>query len=719
MKKYHPHVKNDKGRNSSRGFPKNRFQRSKIRPGMDPRLKSVFKQIGTPDPAPFRPDPFQIEAVEAVKNHDCLVTAPTGSGKTWIAESAMRRIFESGGRCWYASPLKALSNSIYLVMCRLFGTDKVGILTGDRKENPEAPIIVGTTEILRNQLYDSMHRGTDIGCDLVVMDEAHYLGDEERGVVWEEVIIYIPVRVNLLLLSATIGNADRLAEWIGAIRGKECVVVAATGRPVPLYPLFFHPSGTIEPLVAANGNRTKGGLDIRVLKYLSADRPPLLAPPGRLPVMADIIAVLREYNLLPAIFFLKSRSDCDGSLELCDSTGLDKDPERKLKLRQRIDELTSSIPHLKKHKQMWHLEHLAVASHHGGQLPGWKIVVEILMSEGLLDAVFATSTVAAGVNFPARTVVISNSDRFNGIEFIPLGPNEFHQMSGRAGRRGMDNIGFVMALPGKYMDLFLTAKLARQGPGDVRSQIRINFSMTLNLLLSHQPDQIRGLLEHSLAAFEMTSSRRKRQGQQNNRRVFENSYLWDEFLRHLSFLVETGFVTGDGKLTDDGFWASQLRIDHPLLVAEGLRTGLFPYKDPALLAGAMAVFVNDREVEEEPCLRDSDDPVYIALSNLRKGLRPFLKLLKKNGFVIEPLYVKPAIAIYRWAMEETWEKTCAYTRMAEGDMARLVSRTADNLRHLCGLGKVFPQISESAEKAIELLMRDPVVTFLEQVVGNE
>lgn len=688
---------------------------------MDVRLKSVFRQIGTPEPAPFRPDPFQLEAVEAVKEHDCLVTAPTGSGKTWIAETAIRRVFESGGRSWYASPLKALSNSIYCVLSRIFGQENVGILTGDRKENPEAPIIVGTTEILRNQLYDSMHRGFDIRSDLVVMDEAHYLGDEERGVVWEEVIIYLPVRVNLLLLSATIGNADRLAEWIGAIRGKECVVVSATGRPVPLYPLFFHPSGTLEPLVSSNGNgkRSKSGLDIRVLKYLSADRPPILAPPGRLPIMADIIKVLREYDLLPAIFFLKSRSDCDGALELCDSTNLDEDPERKTRLKKRIDELTSSIPHLKKHKQSWHLEHLGVASHHGGQLPGWKIVVEMLMSEGLLDAVFATSTVAAGVNFPARTVVISNSDRFNGIEFVPLGSNEFHQMSGRAGRRGMDKIGFVMALPGKFMDLFLIAKLVRQGPGDIKSQIRINFSMTLNLLLSHQPDQIRGLLEHSLAAFEMACSRRKRSEGRQESRLFENSYLWDEFRRHLAFLVETGFVTEDGNLTDDGFWAAQLRIDRPLLVAEGLRTGLFPYKDPALLAGAMALFVNDREVEEEPYLKDSEDPVYLSMSNLRKGLRPFLKLLKKNGFVTEPLYVKPAIAIYRWATEETWEKTCSYTRMAEGDMARLISRTADNLRHLCGLGKVFPRISESADKAIELIMRDPVVTYLEQVVGNE
>lgn len=713
MKKYHPHKKNDRGRYPDKGYPKNKNFHSKIKPGVDPRLKNVFKQIGTPEPEPFHPDPFQLDAVEVVREHDCLVTAPTGSGKTWIAETAIRRVFDNGGKAWYASPLKALSNSIYSHFCRKFGQENVGVLTGDRKENPDAPIIVGTTEILRNQLYDSMHRGFDIKADLVVMDEAHYIGDEDRGVVWEEVIIYLPVRVNLLLLSATIGNAGRIAEWISAVRAKDCVVISATGRPVPLFPLFFHPSGTIEPLVEKNGKKTKGGLDIRVIKYLSAERPPLLAPPGRLAPMGDIIRVLRKYELLPAIFFLKSRSDCDGALELCDSLGLDSDPERKELLKKRIDELTKAHPHLRKHRQMWHLEHLGVASHHGGQLPGWKIAVETLMSEGLLDAVFATSTVAAGVNFPARTVVISNSDRFNGIEFMPLEANDFHQMSGRAGRRGMDKIGFVMALPGKFMDLPLIAKLTRQGPGNIKSQIRINFSMTLNLLLSHKPDQIREILQHSLAAFEATYSLKQKQDLRKERKVFENSFLWDAFLRHLDFLIETGFVDPDGRLTSDGYWASQLRIDQPLLVAEGLRTGLFQYSDPAMLAGAMAIFVNDREVEEEPFLRTSEDPVYLALSELRRGLRPFLKHLKKKGFVIEPLYVKPAIAIYRWANGETWEKVCNFTRLAEGDMARLISRTADNLRHLCGLGEVFPHISENAEKAIELVMRDPVVTFLE------
>ncbi|MDQ5987883.1 MAG: putative helicase HelY [Syntrophus sp. SKADARSKE-3] len=210
-----------------------------MRPEMEPALKRVFKQIGKPISAPFVPDDFQMEALSAIQTTDCIVSAPTGSGKTWIAEQAIRQVLNAGGRSWYASPLKALSNAKWVEFGTHFEADNVGILTGDVKENVDAPIVVGTTEILRNQLYDAMHRGMDFNCDLVILDEAHYLGDRDRGVVWEEVLIYLPARVNLLLLSATIGNSQEIADWLSSIRRKTCVVIRETKRPVPLYPLFL------------------------------------------------------------------------------------------------------------------------------------------------------------------------------------------------------------------------------------------------------------------------------------------------------------------------------------------------------------------------------------------------------------------------------------------------------------------------------------------------
>jgi ATP-dependent RNA helicase HelY len=193
----------------------------KIKPGADSRLKKIFATIGVPEKRPFIPDPYQLKAVSAIDRGDCLVTAPTGAGKTWIAEQTIRKVFEKGGRAWYASPLKALSNSKYEEFSQIFGLNNLGILTGDRKENPDAPIIVGTTEILRNQLYDSMHHGEVLSTDFVVLDEAHFLGDEDRGVVWEEIMIYLPTRIPILMLSATIGNARQISNWLSSIRGPQ------------------------------------------------------------------------------------------------------------------------------------------------------------------------------------------------------------------------------------------------------------------------------------------------------------------------------------------------------------------------------------------------------------------------------------------------------------------------------------------------------------------
>jgi ATP-dependent RNA helicase HelY len=218
-------------------------------------LRRLLEGIGTPAPAPFKPDPFQLEALAALEHEDVLVTAPTGSGKTWIAREEIRRLIKDGKRAWYTSPLKALTNSKYQEFTEEFGVEQVGILTGDRKENADAPLIVGTTEIYRNQLFDSLRSGTNIRTDLVVLDEAHYLADEERGHVWEEAIILSPPRVRLLLLSATIGNAAEFATWIAEVRGVHCGVVERPGaRPVPLRAAFLYPDGQLLPLLNEAGN---------------------------------------------------------------------------------------------------------------------------------------------------------------------------------------------------------------------------------------------------------------------------------------------------------------------------------------------------------------------------------------------------------------------------------------------------------------------------------
>jgi len=677
-----------------------------IKPAIDPGLKRVFAAIGTPAQKDFKPDPFQLDALAAIVKSDVLVTAPTGAGKTWIAEQAIARIFGRGGRSWYASPLKALSNSKFAEFSKIFGARNVGILTGDRKENPDAPVIIGTTEILRNQLYDAMQQGETLATDFVILDEAHFLGDEDRGVVWEEIMIYLPPRIPLLMLSATIGNAHEIAAWLGFIRSKKCRVVEETRRPVPLFPLFFHPSGTLLPLLSSGRATGKKIFSKKVTAFLKKKSPPLLAPPRKLPPFGDILKVLKKYHLLPAIFFLKSRSDCDQALAYCLENSL-VDAGRKKRLHQKIEALIRQNTHISNHRQLGQLENFAVGSHHSGQLPAWKMVLEALMTEGLLDAVFATSTVAAGVNFPARTVVFFNSDRFNGTEFLPLTPTEFHQMTGRAGRRGMDRIGFAVAVPGKFMNIRLVGKLITSPPSRVASQIKINFSMALNLLLSHNLEQIEDLLQKSLAAFQLAG--RKNKGRWAVPAKFGPEHLWQDSQRHFSFLTEKGYAFENGVLSEDGVWASRLRVDQPLLLAEGFRLGIMPASDPARLAAITAAFVNERVSDEKINKKFIPKRLSGSFLKVKRGLGPFAAHMNARGFGVRPLFLRPAAAMYAWASGREWEHVLALAEIEEGDLAMLILRTADNLRHIRALAPAFPEAADTAAKATELILRDPVL----------
>ncbi len=662
-----------------------------LKPELDGDLYEVFSKIGRPPSAPFVPDPFQREALEAIKRTDCLVMAPTGSGKTWIAEQAIRHLFEQGKRCWYASPLKALTNAKWVEFGDHFDPQNVGILTGDTKENADAPIIVGTTEILRNQLYDAMYQIQDLNCDLVILDEAHFLGDAERGVVWEEIMIYLPARVNLLLLSATIENGREIAAWLSGLRRKECAVVEERRRPVPLYPLFLHPSGRVLPFLE------KRRLHRKVEPFISEKNAKHLLS-RKTPPYAEIIRVLKKYRLLPAIFFLQSRAACDGAVSHFRAEPSPPDTAFEDDLR----EILERNPRLEPHRQLKQLRNYHVGSHHGGQLPAWKFLVETMMKRGRLDAIFATSTVAAGVNFPARTIVLFNSDYYNGHECVPLDATAFHQMTGRAGRRGQDRIGFMLLVPGRFMDLIHVKRLMLSRPEDVESRIKNDFSMVLNLLLSQNLDDIRHIFENSLAVYQQARKGKKGKGS-------VEAGLWREFQKHLAFLKSEGFVNEENRLTADGLWASKLRLDQPLLIAECLRREALPLESEALLAAVTAPFVYDRGQEISVTRKFLPKKLIRACDDIFACIRPLMERMETAGFPMAPLPLWPAVVIYEWACGRDWDEVIEERGIADGDMAMLVSRTADNLRQIASLRDTHPRVAELALKAREAILREPVV----------
>jgi ATP-dependent RNA helicase HelY len=478
------------------------IERAALRALKQPDVRRLLAGLGTPEPTAFTPDPFQLEALATIEQSDVLVTAPTGSGKTWIAREEIRRLLSTGKRAWYTSPLKALTNSKYQEFTEAFGAESVGILTGDRKERGAAPLIVGTTEVYRNQLFDAMREGRDLRADLVILDEAHYLADEERGHVWEEAIILTPPRVRLLLLSATVGNATDFAAWMEEVRGVRCAVVSRPGaRPVPLRAAFLYPEGQIAPLYDETG---KFNAEIaNFLQHANARRDQSHSRFGErrydargggrmnLPEMppASLLAALGVYDLLPAIVFLPTRKRCDEAATEAafgrrgaDSDRRDAQRERHALRRAFLNEFVEQHPEIGKHRHLEVVARGGVASHHAGHLPAWKLAVEKLMSKGLLDAIFATATVAAGVDFPARTVVVSNVDARTGKGWRSLTSSELQQMTGRAGRRSRDRVGFVVAAPGMHQEPQKLAALLKSPPDPLESQFRATYTTLLNLL---------------------------------------------------------------------------------------------------------------------------------------------------------------------------------------------------------------------------------------------
>jgi ATP-dependent RNA helicase HelY len=470
----------------------------------------------------FSFDEFQRRACRALnEGHGVLVAAPTGSGKTVVGEFAVHLALAEGRKCFYTTPIKALSNQKYGDLVRRYGADSVGLLTGDNSINGEAPVVVMTTEVLRNMLYGGS--ATLAGLSYVVLDEVHYLADAFRGAVWEEVIIHLPESVRVVALSATVSNAEEFGDWLTQVRGGTTVIVDEH-RPVPLwqhvmvgaalYDLFVEEGAVTGPgkRGQADGERA-AQVNPELLRLARREQ---WAPPGgrggrparyRPLRRPQVIGRLDAAGLLPAITFIFSRAGCDAAVGQCLDAGLRLTmPDEAAVITEIAERRTADIPEadlpvLGYGEWLTGLQR-GLAAHHAGMLPAFKEVVEELFESGLVRAVFATETLALGINMPARTVVIERLDKWNGEAHLELTPGEYTQLTGRAGRRGIDVEGHAVVLWHPGMDVTAVAGLAGTRTYPLNSSFRPSYNMAVNLVGQVGLDRAAALLESSFAQFQ-------------------------------------------------------------------------------------------------------------------------------------------------------------------------------------------------------------------------
>lgn len=755
---------------------------------------------------PFAPDDFQLDAIQTIQEgHSVVVCSPTGSGKTLIAEYAAFKAIEEGRKVFYTTPLKALSNQKCNDFKKEYGEDKVGLLTGDISVNRDAQILVMTTEVFRNMLY-GVHEDSrllrQVSC--VVLDECHYMNDSERGTVWEESIIYCPDTIQIIALSATVANALELTDWINEVH-HNTVLISSDFRPVPLRFLYF----TREEVVSLFKTGTHQ-LNSK-LKFEQRDRklPKQLRAfdPNRL------ILELHEKQMLPAIFFTFSRKGCDKHLFETRNLNLLTLREQQ-QLREEIDTFVKAHPFLEGNRYLRPMAN-GFASHHAGLLPAVKMLVETLFQKGLIKVVFATETLAAGINMPARTTVITAISKRTNDGHRILTASEFLQMSGRAGRRGMDEVGYVVTVSSPYESAYDVSILASSPADPLNSQFTPTYGMVLNLLQRHSLEEAEFLISKSFGTFtserriqpvrdniayyshelqqtmdfqcpdeltdkefqsylrskdmlresqkliklyktqikrhgtsvEMESTLAKEQGKRDslslsvhgvpcytcdvykqhtkaeekvqrlqkklkqlNRQLEEESNLyWRKFTNHYNLLKEIGFLNDRNVPTEAGLLTAQIRAENELYLAQVIMAGLLDALSPAALAGVVCTLVNDSTRESQFSRLSLSPEAKERLLEIQRLSKQLHKLQVKHH--IETAMIMNPVAsglVEAWADGADWAYLIGKTNIDEGDLVRVIRRTADILRQLARMEHIPSVLSDTAMLALKGLYRDPI-----------
>lgn len=637
---------------------------------------------------PFPLDPFQEEAIRHVlADSSVLVSAPTGAGKTVIAECVIRHARRQGLGVIYTAPVKALSNQKYRDFKELYPGD-VGIVTGDVSIQPEAPIVIMTTEIYRNSLFENSERIQKTGW--VIFDEIHYLNDPERGTVWEEAILFTPENIRLLALSATVPNIAELAEWMRQVHGHPIQVITETHRPVPLKFTFQCQGQFFDEPKDLKRWGYGGREQWENPRHRHHRSMPVKIKPNRLD---QLLEVLRRKEQLPCIYFVFGRKRAESLAAEAMLFNFLTPEERRdiLALYDRLLERYGLLEEQSAH-EMRPLIELGIGFHHAGMLPSLKEVVEQIFTSRLLKLIFTTETFALGINMPARCVVFDELQKFYGNGFKNLTTRDFYQMAGRAGRRGMDDSGFVtMRVNPNHIAYPEVLRVVFGEPEPILSQFNAAYATLLNLFRSMGF----GLLDvypRSLHCFQ--SSRKK---QKEARHLLE---------RKIALLRDMGYLTEAG-LTEKGEFAASL-FGYEFLLAEMHEGGVLSTLDPVHLCVLLSSFVFEpRKDDSEPRL----SPHTRKLSRLAEEYHHAI-YRKEVKYRIYPLTKAPhfhlAPAIEAWARGLEFDKLFRLTGADEGELIRNFRMVIQLLRELYHAAHTPPPLASTAQRALTLINRDIV-----------
>ncbi len=679
---------------------------------------------------PFTLDDFQREAIDALEaGHSVLVSAPTGSGKTLVAAFGVRRALRARGKSFYTTPLKALSNQKYLELVATYGEEHVGLLTGDTTLRPRAPVVVMTTEVLRNMLL----AGSDLleGLHTVVLDEVHFIQDPYRGGVWEEVLVLSPPQVRFVCLSATVNNAQELGGWLRSVRGDTAVVVERH-RPIDLCHHFAvhrreDEATLLMPLLEPNGKPAGEGLRVdqacrRALQVRPGrwnGRGPRL--PYRAPRRTEMVEELGARDMLPAIVFIFSRAACDDAVRqmLRDGVRLTDSNERAAIRRvaeRRVEPLDDDDLRVLGYDEWLEGLERGLAAHHAGLVPLFRETVEECFAAGLLKVVFATETLSLGINMPARSVVIERFTKYGGSGRAMLTSGEYLQLTGRAGRRGLDEEGHAVVAWSNEVPFAEAARVAAAPPPDLRSAFRPTYNLAINLVSRFDRATAEQVLERSFAQWQA-----------------RKPDLVSRQLGHrLAVLEETGYVEG-WELSDGGRCLSRIYHEADLLVAEALGTGLCEGAEPSVLAGVLSAVVFEprrarRVFAHGPPARRGSARRGAIQDRLGEGRRlelarrceavgvlaERLRAVEEAHFVPRTKQAAPglATAVASWARGAPFATALAVAgrdvgELAPGDFVRTVKSVADLAQQVSHVAP-DPGVAAAAREAVDMLLRGVV-----------